>query len=82
MVLLGLYHDCSLFTSTVAIILSGACDNWHCERERKQREGEPKRIGALKSLVVYGFEPQPPEWQASDFSIAQCPAGMLVDLNK
>ena len=37
--------------------------------------GIPERIGALKSLVVSRFEPQPPAWQASALSIALCPSG-------
>ena len=34
--------------------------------------GVPERIGALKSLVMSGFEPGPSAWQASALSIALC----------
>ena len=45
------------------------------ERERVHVVGVPERIGALKSLVVSGFKPQLPVWQASALSIAQCLSG-------
>ena len=29
----------------------------------------------IKSLVIFGFKPQPPAWQANTLSIALCPSG-------
>ena len=47
------------------------------ERDRVYMAGVPERIRALKTLVMYGFEPQLLAWQASDLSIALCPSGNL-----
>ena len=61
-----------------------------CERERKREiecacGGVPERIGALKSLIVSGFEPGLPVGQASALSIALCPKpfalGLIVQQN-
>ena len=45
MVLLGFYHDPSIFTSPMTSIHAGAQYNRHCERVHLA--GVPKRIGAL-----------------------------------
>ena len=37
----------------------------------------PERRGALKYLVVFGFEPPPPVRQASVLSIVLCPSGIM-----
>ena len=60
------------------------CDKYSCwsivcvcerEREREHVAGVHKRIGCLKYLVVSGFEPWPPAWQASGLSVALYPSG-------
>ena len=49
-------------------------------RVRVHLAGVPERTGALKSLVVSGFEPKLPAWQAIALSIALCPSGKKEDL--
>ena len=39
-----------------------------------------ERIGAQLSLVMSGFEPRLPVWQASALSIVLCPLGNTVEV--
>ena len=78
MALVGFYHAFSLFTSPVTSIHAGARDDRRCARKRVHMVKVPERKGALNSLVVSGFKPLQPAWQASSLSIVLCPSGKLV----
>ena len=73
--LLGFYHDSSIFISSMTSIHAGSHDDRHGEGQRVHMAGVPERIGTLKLWSCPGFKPLLPVWQASALSIALCPSG-------